>query len=122
MNHDALRELTGGRGVDHIVEVGGAGTLGESTRAVRPGGTISMIGVLAGGAAKVNMTPVLMNAIRIQGVLVGSRESVEAMNRAIEAHAYRPYVDRVFAFHEARAAFEHLAAGRHRGKIVVAID
>jgi NADPH:quinone reductase-like Zn-dependent oxidoreductase len=117
-----VRELTGGRGVDHVVEVGGAGTLPQSIRAVRPGGTISMIGVLAGGAGKLNMTPVLMNAIRIQGVLVGSRESMEAMNRAIEAHAYRPHVDRVFPFAEARAAFEHLAAGKHRGKVVIAVE
>ncbi len=118
----SVRELTGGRGVDHVVEVGGAGTLSQSVRAVRPGGTISMIGVLAGGAGKVNLTPVLMNAIRIQGVLVGSRENMEAMYRAIAAHEYRPPVDRVFPFAEARAAFEHLVAGKHRGKVVIAID
>lgn len=118
----AVRDMTGGRGVDHVVEVGGAGTLAQSIRAVRAGGTISMIGVLAGGAGKVNMTPVLMNAIRIQGVLVGSRENMEAMNRAIETLGYRPHVDRVFGFGEARAAFEHLVAGKHRGKIAIAID
>jgi NADPH:quinone reductase-like Zn-dependent oxidoreductase len=117
-----VRSLTGGRGVDHVVEVGGAGTLQESIRAVRSGGTISLIGVLAGGAADLNMTPVLMNMIRIQGVLVGSRENVDDMYRAIAQAGYRPHVDRVFAWGEARQAFEHLAAGKHRGKIVIAID
>ena len=118
----AVRKLTGGRGVDHVVEVGGAGTLQQSIRAVRSGGTISLIGVLAGGAADLNMTPVLMNMIRIQGVLVGSREGVDAMNRAIETSGYHPHVDRIFPWPEAPQAFEHLRAGKHKGKVVIAID
>jgi NADPH:quinone reductase-like Zn-dependent oxidoreductase len=116
------RRLTGGRGEDHVVEVGGAGTLQQSIRAVRPGGTISLIGVLAGGAAKVNLTPVLMTNTRIQGVLVGHRDALIDMLRALEQHQYRPHVDRVFEFGESRAAFEHLASGQHRGKVCIAVS
>lgn len=117
----AVRALTGGRGVDHVVEVGGAGTLTQSIRAVRPGGTISLIGVLAGGAAKVNLTPVLMTNVRVQGVFVGHRRSFEAMSRAIALHGLRPRIDRVFRFEDAPAAFEHLASGRHAGKVCVRV-
>ena len=114
------RKLSGD-GVDHVVEVGGAGTLQQSIRAVRPGGQISLIGVLAGGASELNMTPVLMQQIRVQGVLVGHREGFEAMCRAIGQHALRPVIDRVFPFSEARAALEHLASGRHFGKVCISI-
>ena len=113
----AARALTDNTGVDHIIEVGGAGTLGRSLRAIRIGGTISVIGVLAGKASELAVTPILMQNLRLQGVLVGSRETFERMNRAIERHLLRPVVDRVFAFEEAREAFAHLAAGRHFGKL-----
>lgn len=113
-----VREMTGG-GVDHVIEVGGAGTLAQSIRAVRPGGTISLIGVLAGGASQVNLTPVLMQNIRVQGVIVGPRDELEAMNRAFELHELRPVVDRTFALDDVRAAFEHLTEQRHIGKVVV---
>ncbi len=116
-----VRQWTGGRGVDHVVEVGGAGTLAQSLRAVRPGGTVSLIGVLAAGGGDVNLTPVLMNHVRVQGVFVGHRESFEAMNRAITAHAYVPRIDRTFAFEDARAAFEHLASGQHVGKVCIRV-
>ncbi len=77
------KELTGGVGVDHVVEVGGAGTLQQSLLAVRFGGTISLIGVLAGTRSELLLTHVFMQRIRVQGILVGDRESFEAMNRAI---------------------------------------
>jgi len=115
----AARALTDGRGVDHVVEVGGAGTLEQSIRATKPGGTISLIGVLAGGAAPVNLTPVLMQNIRIQGVLVGHRQGFENMNRAIAHHRLRPVVDRVFPFAEAREAMQHLASQKHLGKVCI---
>ena len=115
----AARALCNGDGVDHVVEVGGAGTLDQSIRAIKPGGTISLIGILAGGAAPVNLTPVLMQNVRIQGVLVGHRESFEAMCRAIEHHRLRPVVDRVFPFAHAREAFEYLASQKHVGKVCV---
>ncbi|MGD2116540.1 MAG: NAD(P)-dependent alcohol dehydrogenase [Acidobacteriota bacterium] len=116
-----VRELTGGRGVDHVIEVGGARTLPRSLQAVRPGGEISMIGVLSGTVDDLNILPILMRGIRIQGVLVGSRQHFEDMNRAVEAHRMRPVVDRVFPFEEAREAFEHMAAARHFGKICIRV-
>lgn len=79
----AVRALTDGHGVDHVVEVGGVGTLAQSLRALRPGGTVSLIGVLAGGHADLSLTPVLMNQVRVQGVFVGHREGFCAMSRAI---------------------------------------
>jgi NADPH:quinone reductase-like Zn-dependent oxidoreductase len=115
------RELTGDAGVDHVVELGGAGTLPRSFRAVRMGGTISLIGVLSGGAGEVNPMPVLMRNIRLQGIYVGSREMFEAMNRAIALHQVRPVVDRVFGFDEARDALRYMESAAHFGKICIRI-
>ena len=117
-----VRELTGGTGVDHVVEVGGGGTFAKSVRAVRVGGRISLIGVLAGATTDVNLAPILMQNIRVQGLIVGSRETFEVMNRAIALHQLRPVVDRVFPFAESRAALEHMAGQSHFGKIVVRMD
>jgi NADPH:quinone reductase-like Zn-dependent oxidoreductase len=114
-----VRELTGGRGADHVVEVGGGGTFAKSVRAVRVGGRISLIGVLAGATTEVNLAPILMQNIRVQGVIVGSREAFEHLLRAVAHHQLRPVVDRVFPFAEARAAFDHMAGQGHFGKIVV---
>ncbi|MEM7479930.1 MAG: NAD(P)-dependent alcohol dehydrogenase [Acidobacteriota bacterium] len=114
-----VRQLTGGRGVDQVLEVGGAGTLEQSLKAVRPGGTVSVIGVLAGVKAPLSVLPVLMQQVRLQGVLVGHRDGFEAMNRALAANSLHPVVDRVFPFDEARAAFDHLASARHFGKVVI---
>ncbi len=113
----AAKGLTGGRGVDQVIEVGGAGTLQHSLRAVRSGGTVSIIGVLSGTTTDVNLLPVLMQNVRLQGVIVGHRESFEAMNRAIALSEMRPVVDHVFPLKDARAAFEHMASGKHFGKI-----
>ena len=106
-------------GVDYVIEVGGAGTLPKSMKAVRMGGTISLIGVLTGNTGEVNPAPLLMKTIRLQGVYVGSREMFEAMNRAITLHAMRPVIDRVFPFAEVRAAYQHMESGAHFGKIVI---
>ena len=115
----SAKQLTDGTGVDHVLEVGGAGTLSQSLRAVRPGGQVSLIGVLSGAAAELNITPILMQNVRVQGVLVGPRTELEAMNRAVFLSGMRPVVDRVFEFDDVRAALDHMAAGRHFGKIVV---
>jgi NADPH:quinone reductase-like Zn-dependent oxidoreductase len=114
-------ELTNGIGVDHIIEVGGPGTLARSMNAVRVNGRISLIGLLTGADATVNPVPILGKQIQVQGVFVGSRDMFEAMNRAIALHGLRPVVDRVFAFHEAREALRYLASGAHFGKIVIRI-
>ncbi len=116
----ATRKLTGDQGVDHVVEVGGAGTLAQSLRAVRAGGTISLIGVVAGGVSP-SLVPAVMRNVRLQGVLVGPRASFEAMNRAVIAHALHPVIDRTFAFDESVAAFEYLASGRHFGKVCITV-
>ena len=117
----AVKSLTNGVGVDHVVEVGGAGTLARSLKAVRAGGQVSLIGVLTGGAGEVNPVPMLMRSIRLQGIYVGSRAMFEDMNRAISLHQMRPVIDRVFAFEEARDAYGHMERGAHFGKIVVRI-
>jgi NADPH:quinone reductase-like Zn-dependent oxidoreductase len=118
---DRARELTGGVGVDQVVEVGGAGTLPQSLRAVRLGGRVSLIGVLAGGGGQLSLLPVLMKNVRVQGIFVGSREMFEAMNRAIALHRLRPVVDRVFPFGQAVDAFRHLESGAHFGKVCVRV-
>ncbi len=114
----ALR-LTGGQGVDHVVEVGGAETLAQSLAAVRCGGTVSMIGVLSGAVSKLIITPILMRQIRVQGILVGSRVGFEAMNDAVAASGLKPVVDRVFDLEQVREGLEHLASGGHFGKICI---
>jgi NADPH:quinone reductase-like Zn-dependent oxidoreductase len=116
-----VRALTGGVGVDHVVEVGGAGTLPQSLKAVRVGGAISMIGVLSGTRSEMDLIPVLMQQVRIQGVLVGSREGFERMNRAVEASQLRPVVDTVIPFDEAPEAFAVMERAGHFGKIAVEI-
>jgi NADPH:quinone reductase-like Zn-dependent oxidoreductase len=113
------RELAGGEGVDHVLEVGGAGTLAQSLQAVRVGGRIALIGVLSGAAAEVQLTSILMRLVRVEGMLVGSRASFEALNRAVALHGLRPVIDRTFSLAEVRAAFEHMASGSHFGKIVI---
>jgi NADPH:quinone reductase-like Zn-dependent oxidoreductase len=118
----AVRTATGGRGVDHVLELGGAATLAQSLQCVRPGGRIAVIGVLSGMQASLPVTALLMSYVRIQGILVGHRESFEAMARAFEAAALRPVIDRVFPLGEAREAFGHLASGAHQGKVVVRIQ
>ena len=113
------KALAGGDGVDHVVEVGGQETLAQSLRAVRTGGTISLIGVLSGPGLDVPLGPVVTRHVRLQGIAVGSRDGFEAMTRAIAQHRLRPVIDRVFAFAELRAALDHLAAGAHFGKICI---
>lgn len=117
----AALALTGGAGVDHVVEVGGAGTLARSLRAVRIGGRVSLIGVLSGGTGEVSLFPVLMKSIRVQGILVGSVEMFEAMNRAICLHRLRPVIDRVFPMEQTAEALRYLEAGAHFGKVVIRI-
>ncbi len=116
------RELTGGAGVDHIVEVGGGGTFGKSLRAIRVGGTISVIGVLSGASSETSLLPVLMQNLRLQGIMVGSREMFEHLNAALSLSGIKPVIDRVFPFDQAAQAFAHMASGAHFGKIVVKIS
>ena len=113
------RAISGGRGVDHIVEVGGAGTLERSIRAIRPAGRISLIGVLAGAAGEINLGPVVTQNIGLQGITVGSRAMMEAMVRAMELHELRPALEEQrFKFEDLGAAIAALPKGKHFGKVV----
>ncbi|MET3822918.1 NADPH:quinone reductase-like Zn-dependent oxidoreductase [Burkholderia sp. PvR073] len=113
------REITGGQGVDHVVEVGGAGTLEQSLRAVRTGGTLSMIGVLAGSEPTIPLGQIVTRHIRLQGITVGNRDDFEAMAAAIALHELRPVIDRVFEFEALRSALDYMARGQHFGKICI---
>jgi NADPH:quinone reductase-like Zn-dependent oxidoreductase len=113
------RELTAGRGFDHIVELGGEKTLPASLRAIRPGGTISLIGVVSGGAMNAALGHVITRQVRLQGVTVGHRDSFEAMLRAIAAHRLRPVIDTVFPFADLKPALARLATGLQFGKICI---
>lgn len=117
---DRARKLSGD-GVDHVIEVGGAGTLEQSVRATRMGGTISLIGVLAGHATDVALTPLFMGQRRLQGVFVGHRDGFIAMCAALAAGEVRPVIDRVFPFDEAPRAFERMKANAHVGKICISL-
>jgi NADPH:quinone reductase-like Zn-dependent oxidoreductase len=114
-------ELTAGRGVDHVVEVGGTGTLPNSFEAVRSGGRISLIGLLTGFGGEFNPLMVLFKSVCFQGIRVGSRDMFVAMNRAIAAAQLRPAIDRTFPFAEAPAAYRHLESGAHFGKVCIRI-
>lgn len=119
---DAVRQRTAGRGVDHVVEVGGAGTLPQSLAAVRLSGSIHLIGVLAtGNPSGLQTTAILMKGIRVQGIFVGSREMAEEMHRAIERHRLEPIVDRCFALEQIGDAMRHLESGRHFGKVCLRV-
>lgn len=113
-------DLTGGLGVDHVVEVGGARTLEQSLRCVRIGGSVSVIGVLT-GAGEINPTLILGRRSSVQGMSVGSVEMFEGMNRAIARSKLKPVIDKVYPFEEAASAFRHMESARHFGKIVVRV-
>ena len=118
---ETVRRLTGGRGVDHVIEVGGPGTLAQSMEAVRVGGHISVIGILTGFGGELSIIPALLKQIRLQGVLVGSRAQQQAMIRAIDANGMRPLIDRCFAVDEIVEAFRYQESNRHFGKICLEI-
>lgn len=114
--------LTDGRGVDHVVELGGAGTLEKSLASARFGGNVWLIGVLTGFDTRVDPLPVLFKSLNVQGIYVGSRAMFEAMNAAFSANAVEPIIDRHFPFAEARTAFHCMQEAGHFGKIVIDLD
>jgi NADPH:quinone reductase-like Zn-dependent oxidoreductase len=117
----AVWDLTGKIGADHVLEVGGAGTLPRSFRAVRPGGTVQLTGILT-GANEINPMPVLHKVLNLRGVYVGSTRMFREMVRAIELHGLRPVIDRVFDFDQVPEAYEYMNSGGHFGKIVVRVN
>ncbi len=117
----AARAFTGGRGVDHVVEVGGPGTLPQSIAACSVGGHIALIGVLTGLSGQIPTALLMRNQVRLQGLTVGSRQQQQDMVRAIEANGIKPVIDSHFALQDLADAFRHQESGKHFGKICVDI-
>jgi NADPH:quinone reductase-like Zn-dependent oxidoreductase len=112
-------ELTGGSGVDRVVEVGGPGTFDRSVNAVRVGGIIGLIGVLTGISGATNPTPIMAKSVTVKGIYVGSRTMFADMNRAIETHKLKPVIDQIFDFKDARSAYHTMRGAKHFGKLVI---
>ncbi len=119
-----IADITERRGVDRIIEVGGAGTFAHSLKAAAPNALIAQIGVLSGGATteSIPLTAILHKQLRIQGIYVGSREMFAEMNQAIAGARLRPVIDRVFPFADARAALQTMQSGAHIGKLVIRVS
>jgi NADPH:quinone reductase-like Zn-dependent oxidoreductase len=113
----AAAALTGGRGVDVVVEIGGAGTLAQSVTGTRIGGHVSLIGVLAGFAGEVPTALIMSKNVAVKGVTVGSRQEQEEMIRALEVSSIRPVIDSTFPLEGIAAAFAHQVSQKHFGKI-----
>lgn len=120
--HKEVLELTGGRGVDLVIEVGGPGTFERSIKSTRVGGTIALIGLLDLGNEPPNILPLLLNAQKVHGIYVGSVAMFEEMNKAISVNKLRPVIDRVFPFEQATKAYEHLISQKHMGKVVIQVE
>ncbi len=114
--------LTGGEGVDVVIETGGAGTLAKSIRSTRPEGQVAVIGVLTGVSELLNILPILQGDIRLQGIYVGSAATFKEMNRAIAANRMKPVIDRTFSFDQTRDALRYMESARHFGKIVIRVN
>jgi len=116
-----VRELTDGRGVDCVVEIGGPGTIAMSLKALAVGGHVSLIGASLSSSGT-GLDPLLLTGrgITLRSISVGSRADFEAMNRAIALHRLRPVIDRTFPFAEAKAAYRHFEGRGHFGKVVIA--
>lgn len=116
-----VRALAGGRGVDRVVEVGGPGTIGQSLRAVAQGGEIASIGFLSTENPGIDFFSLKTSGASFRNIAVGDRGALLDLTRAVALTGLKPVVDQVFGFEEARAAFAHLASGRHFGKVVIRV-
>jgi len=115
------KDHTGGRGVDHVIEVGGPATMMQSIEACRPGGHIALIGVLTGFAGEISIPAIFSKQICISGILVGHRGQQEEMIRAVEENGLKPVIDRVFPLSEIRQAFAYYESGGHVGKVCIEV-
>ena len=115
------RKLTGGTGVDLVVETAGAGTLKQSIRATRLGGMIAMIGMVSGASAEVNLPIVAMGSLRIHGIAVGSREHLQQVLSACATNAIKPVIDRVVPLADLAEAVRHVQSGKQFGKVCIEI-
>jgi NADPH:quinone reductase-like Zn-dependent oxidoreductase len=114
-----VRQWTGKRGVDHVLEIGGPGTLAQSIVAARIGGHISMIGILTGIKGEVPTLALMAKQIKLQGIIVGSRRHQLDMIRGLEATGIRPVIDKTFPLERLADAFRHEEQATHLGKICV---
>lgn len=114
-------EATGGRGVDHVIDIGGADTLSRSLRSIAVGGCVNLIGYLGGQQIALDALPILHKAATVRGIPVGSREACMAMMRALDSGKVRPLIDRVFSWDEVDAAFRHFKSGSYMGKVVIEV-
>jgi NADPH:quinone reductase-like Zn-dependent oxidoreductase len=119
--HKGVAALTAGRGVDHVIEVGGIGTLAKSYESIGFGGKIALIGFLGGPAGEQNPYGIMMKGGSLHGIGVGSTAMFEDMNRAIEVNRIKPVVDKVFPFEDAPEAFRQMGAGNFFGKVVIQV-
>jgi NADPH:quinone reductase-like Zn-dependent oxidoreductase len=117
----AVLDLTEKSGVEHVIEVGGAGTVQKSLNAVKMGGHIAIIGALSGGKGEISPVSILMKSIKMQGIFVGSKQMFEDMNRLICQHHLHPVIDKVYEFGEVKEALKCMENGEHFGKIVIRI-
>ena len=117
---ERVRERTGGRGVDHVLEVGGRDTIGRALASLCYGGQMHLIGGVSGFATEIPLGPMAQTSARVRRIFVGSVAMFEAMNRALTLHRVRPVVDRTFRLDEAREALETMQKASHFGKIVLA--
>jgi NADPH:quinone reductase-like Zn-dependent oxidoreductase len=117
----AVINLTGGRGVDCVIEVGGAGTLSKSFQAVGYGGKVALIGVLAGFAGDTSPHPLMFKAASLHGIFVGNRSMFEDMLQAMTVNRIQPVIDKVFSFEDAPAAYRYQMEGKHFGKVVIRV-
>jgi NADPH:quinone reductase-like Zn-dependent oxidoreductase len=116
-----VRAATGGRGADHVIEVGGPATLELSLRATAVGGEVAWVGSLARDAPTVDVTALFNAAASVRAIAAGSRAQLAAMTRAIAFHRARPVIDRVFPFEETHAALAYYASGKAFGKVVIRV-
>lgn len=114
-----VMRLTGKRGADFVIEVGGPGTLACSLKSAAIGGHVVQVGILGGVGQQLDPALFRGRSISTRSITVGSRQSFEAMNRAIEVNALRPVIDRVFSFADAKLAYQHLQEQKHFGKVVI---
>jgi NADPH:quinone reductase-like Zn-dependent oxidoreductase len=112
-------DLTAGRGVDHILELGGPATYERSINAVAPGGQIAQIGVLTGFGAQPNLLPLQFKNASINGICVGSVEQFQRLNRFMSEKQLHPVIDQSFGFEQVPEAYEHLRSAAHFGKLVI---
>ena len=114
-------ELTDGQGADHVVELGGVGTLPHSYQAVGVGGEIALIGVITRPEGDLAPYPLMFKGATLRGIFVGAREHFEGLMRAVTVNQLKPVIDRTFSFDEAVEAYKYLKLAKHFGKVVIKI-